>query len=71
MNAPERISSLVLAPGIVLLRPAQRVDQVARETAARAIMRQLKRAKLSPPGSSGQDLLGELRSRHGPTALRP
>lgn len=71
MNAPEQISSLVLAPGIVLLRPAQRVDQVAREAAARAIMRQLKRVKLSPPGGSGQDLLGELRYRHGPAAIRP
>lgn len=65
MNAPERITGLLIAPGVVLLRPAARVDFAARRWAAGAIRRQLRRAKLLPAGGSGKDYLAKIRSRHG------
>ena len=71
MNAPERITSLLIAPGVLLLNPDVEVDVAARKRAVGAIMRQLERAKISPSGMSGRDLLAALRSRHDRAALRP
>ena len=64
MNAPERITSLLIAPGVVLLNPGARVDLKARSKAAAALLRQMRRAKSSPPGESGQDYLARARARH-------
>lgn len=64
MNAPERIKSLLIAPGVVLLNPGARVDMDARSKAAAAILKQMRHAKPSPKGESGQDYLARARERH-------
>ena len=64
MNAPERITSLLIAPGVVLLNPGVRVDLDARSKAATAILRQMRRAKPSPAGETGKDYLARARARH-------
>jgi len=71
MNAPERITSLVVAPGVVLLRPGKRVDLAVRQKAASAIMRQLARTRPLPKGMSGADLLLQVRDQRAGAALRP
>ena len=71
VNAPERITSLVVAPGVVLLHPGNRVDLAARQKAASAIMRQMARARPLPKGMSGADLLQQVRDQRAGAALRP
>ena len=65
MNAPERITSLQVAPGVLLLRPDVPVDLELRRKAIASLLRQMRRAKPSPPGESGRDYLARVRARHG------
>ncbi len=65
MNAPERITSLQVAPGVLLLRPDVPVDLALRRKAIASILRQVRGAKPSPPGESGRDYLARVRARHG------
>ncbi len=56
MNAPERITSLQVAPGVLLLRPDMAVDLDLRRKAIASILRQVRGAKPLPPGESGRDI---------------
>ena len=70
MNAPERITSLQVAPGVLLLRPDVPVDLELRRKAIASLLRQMRRAKPSPPGESGRDYLARVRARHGTCEAR-
>ena len=65
MNAPERIISLQVAPGVLLLRPDAQIDLVLRRKAIASMLRQVRGAKPSAPGESGRDHLARVRARHG------
>jgi hypothetical protein len=65
MNAPERIEGVMIAPGVLCLRESQKVDSTARTSAARAILRQLARAKPVRAGRGARHYLAQLRARHG------
>ena len=60
MNAPQKITSWLVAPGVALVCPALRIDVRARKY---AIVRWLKamRARDSKPRHSIRDLLREVR----------
>ena len=65
MNAPERIVSLQIAPGVLLLRPDAPVDLELRRKAIASMLRHARSAKASAPGESGRDYLARVRARHG------
>ena len=71
MNAPERITSREVAPGVLLLRSDVPVDLDLRRKAIASILRQVRGAKPSPPGESGRDYLARVRARHGRQAVHP
>ena len=64
MNAPERIRGLMIVPGVVSLQRPVAVDVAARKRAARAILRQFKRAKQSRSAKSARHHLAQVRSRY-------
>ena len=64
MNAPERIRSLMIVPGVVSLHKRVAVDFAARKRAASAILRQLKRTKRSRSEKGARYYLARVRSRY-------
>lgn len=60
MNAPQKITSWLVAPGVALVRPAPRIDARARKHAAARWLKAM-RTRDSKPRPSIRDLLREVR----------
>ena len=60
MNAPQKITSWLVAPGVALVRPAPRIDARARRRAAARWLKAM-RVRDSKPRHSIRDLLREVR----------
>ena len=60
MNAPQKITSWLVAPGVALVRPAPRVNARARKHAAARWLKAM-RSRRARPRHSIRDLLREVR----------
>ena len=65
MNAPEKVTNLMVAPGVMLIRPAPKINVQARRRAAAKLLKAMQVTSAKAKRTI-RDLLNEVRyARHG------